>query len=153
MEKPPIDIDGYLSSRRRGHTPFALASLVQLLTACMSVIIIVLVIQEGARLRERVAVQSRDIEELSALKSVVSDYQREVVAMKAQREVEVTFTRERLQALEAKIQDGAPTQGHINQQSGPGKSLVGHRAKRAVNSVTWPAGYGYGAGGKYESCL
>ncbi|XP_066264138.1 uncharacterized protein [Branchiostoma lanceolatum] len=145
-EKPPIDSDGYFS-RRRGHGNFALASLVQLLTACMSVIIIVLVIQEGARLRERVAVQGREIEELSTLKDAVSDYQKKVVdydkqvaAMNAQREVEVTFLKERLQALEAKIQ----TQCR-NQQEGPGKSGVGHRVKRVVNSVTWPAGYGAGA--------
>ncbi|XP_078621315.1 uncharacterized protein LOC144887789 [Branchiostoma floridae x Branchiostoma japonicum] len=145
-DKLPIDSDGYFS-RRREHAPFALASLVQLLTACMSVIIIVLVIQEGARLREKVAVQGREIEELSALKSVVSDYQKkvldydkEVAAMRAQREVEVTYLRERLQALEAKIQNGVPT----NHQSAPGKSSVGQRAKRAVNSMTWPAGHGAG---------
>eukprot|EP00058_Branchiostoma_floridae_P012924 XP_002598412.1 hypothetical protein BRAFLDRAFT_83187 [Branchiostoma floridae] len=145
-DKLPIDSDGYFS-RRRGHAPFALASLVQLLTACMSVSIIVLVIQEGGRLRERVAVQGQEIEELSALKSVVADYQKkvldydkEVAAMRAQREVEVTYLRERLQALEAKIQNGVPT----NHQSAPGKSSVGQRAKRAVNSVTWPAGHGAG---------
>ncbi|XP_035661509.1 vitamin K-dependent protein S-like isoform X2 [Branchiostoma floridae] len=134
-EKLPMDSDGYFS-RRRVHGPVVFTSLVQLLTACMSVIIIVLVIQEGARLSERVALQGREIEELSALKSGVADYNKEVAAMRAQREVEVTYLRERLQALEDKIQNGVPTEGQTNHQSVPGKNS-GPRAKRqAVTSET-----------------
>ncbi|KAI8496510.1 UDP-glucuronosyltransferase 2A1 [Branchiostoma belcheri] len=136
-EKLPIDSDGYLSRRRgQGGGPLALTSLVQLLTASLSVVIIVLVIQEGARLTERVAVQGRQIDDLliavSEYQKKVVDYEKEMAAIRAEREEELTVLRERLHALEAQIQNSVPT---TEDQLGPGKTRVGQRTKRqAVNS-------------------
>ncbi|XP_078701801.1 uncharacterized protein LOC144927883 isoform X3 [Branchiostoma floridae x Branchiostoma belcheri] len=136
-EKLPTDSDGYLSRRRgQGGGPLALTSLVQLLTASLSVVIIVLVIQEGARLTERVAVQGRQIDDLliavSEYQKKVVDYEKEMAAMRAEREVELTVLRERLHALEAQIQNGVTT---TEDQLGPVKTRVGQRTKRqAVNS-------------------
>ncbi|CAH1244667.1 CNTNAP5 [Branchiostoma lanceolatum] len=136
-EKLTIDNDGHYNHRRgHGQGPITSASLVQVLTACMSVIIIVLVIQEGVR----VAFQGREmIEELSALKSAVSDYQekvsdheKEVAAMKAQQEVNT-------ETLEAKRAGD-----DINLQSEPGKTRLASVAKSYADTesadVTWQAG-------------
>ncbi|XP_035692711.1 uncharacterized protein LOC118427180 [Branchiostoma floridae] len=149
-EKLTIDSDGYQNHRRgHEHGPAALTSLVQLLTAGLSVVIIVLAIQQGTHVI---------IEEMSARKSAASDYQKmvadcekEVAAIK----VDVTLHSAQLKALEAKILHNGKTEGNINPQSEPGKtssaSVVDvpwqtgpahQREKRAANSVTWPAGAG-----------
>ncbi|CAH1238203.1 COLEC10 [Branchiostoma lanceolatum] len=153
-EKLLIDSDGYFGRRPAN---FPLASLFQLLTVSLSVIAIVLVIHEGARLTEKVATQGQ---ELSTLKTVVSDYQEEMVAVKAHQEAkkdaEVTFLRERAVALEAKLPSGVLADGDTNLQSELGDKVdpvdmaggatwrseaVQHqRAKRAANSVTYPSG-------------
>ncbi|XP_019616219.1 PREDICTED: uncharacterized protein LOC109463794 isoform X2 [Branchiostoma belcheri] len=157
-EKLTMDSDGYFSRRRGpGPGPIAFTSLVQLLTASMSVIIIVLAIQQGTHLI---------IEEVSVRKSTISDYQKivadlekEVAAIKARREADLT----RLEALEAKTNNAQVT-GDINSrpQAEPDKTsdasksvaesyastgsadVPAHhqRQKRAANSVTWPAGAG-----------
>ncbi|XP_066268007.1 uncharacterized protein [Branchiostoma lanceolatum] len=159
-EKLTIDSDGHFTGNRRGHGEhghIALTSLVQLLTACISVLIVALVIQEGARLRERVAIQGREIEELTVLKSAVfnyqkiSDYEKEVATIKAQQDAVNTET------PEAKVD--VPAGGDINLQSEPGKTRLASesadvpwqagsahhlRQKRSANSVTWPTGGGVG---------
>eukprot|EP00058_Branchiostoma_floridae_P009579 XP_002595067.1 hypothetical protein BRAFLDRAFT_125768 [Branchiostoma floridae] len=152
-EKLLIDTDGSFG-RRPAHVPFAW--LFQLVTAILSVITIVLVVHGGTRL----ATQDR---ELSTLKTVVSDYQKEVLAMKAHQEArkdaEVTFLRERVVALEAKLTSSTSANGDINLQAELGDQVdpsvtettdggatwrpgaVHHqRAKRAASSVTFPAG-------------
>ncbi|XP_035687857.1 brevican core protein-like [Branchiostoma floridae] len=152
-EKLLIDSDGSFG-RRPANVPFG--SLFQLVTAILSVITIVLVIHGGMRL----ATQDR---ELSTLKTAVSDYQKEVLAMKAHQEArkdaEVTFLRERVVALEAKLTSSTSANGDINLQAELGDQIdpsvtettddgatwrpgaVHHqRAKRAASSVTFPAG-------------
>ncbi|XP_078572199.1 uncharacterized protein LOC144859420 [Branchiostoma floridae x Branchiostoma japonicum] len=152
-EKFLIDSDGSFV-RRPAPSPFG--SLFQLVTAILSVITIVLVIHGGMRL----ATQDR---ELSTLNTVVSDYQKEVLAMKAHQEArkdaEVTFLRERVVALEAKLTSSTSANGDINLQAELGDQVdpsvtettddgatwrpgaVHHqRAKRAASSVTFPAG-------------
>ncbi|KAI8516132.1 Collectin-11 [Branchiostoma belcheri] len=136
---------------------FNFASLAQVLTAILTVVTLVLVIHEGAHLTERVAVQSQ---ELSTLKTAVSDYQKEVATLKTQQEVnknaEVAFLTERLVALEAKLSDGdTNTQSELGDKVDPAAEIyettsggtawrpgaVHHqREKRAANSVTFPTG-------------
>ncbi|KAI8482274.1 hypothetical protein Bbelb_399650 [Branchiostoma belcheri] len=150
-EKLTIDSDGYVSRRRGpGPGPIAFTSLVQLLTASMSVIIIVLAIQQGTHLI---------IEEVSVRKSTISDYQKIVADL----EKEVAVMKTRLEALEAKTNNAQVT-GDVNSrpQAEPDKSSTASRSvsesyastesadvpahhqrqKRAANSVTWPAGAG-----------
>ncbi|XP_019616228.1 PREDICTED: uncharacterized protein LOC109463801 [Branchiostoma belcheri] len=146
-EKLTMDSDGYFSRRRGpGPGPIAFTSLVQLLTASMSVIIIVLAIQQGTHYQK-----------------IVADLEKEVAVMKARREVDLTLLSARLEALEAKTNNAQVT-GDVNSrpQAEPDKTsdasksvaesyastesadVPAHhqRQKRAANSVTWPAGAG-----------
>ncbi|KAI8514071.1 UDP-glucuronosyltransferase 2A1 [Branchiostoma belcheri] len=94
-EKLTMDSDGYFS-RRRGPGPIAFTSLVQLLTASMSVIIIVLAIQQGTHYQK-----------------IVADLEKEVAVMKARQEVDLTLLSARLEALEAKTNNAQVT-GDMN---------------------------------------
>ncbi|XP_078592886.1 uncharacterized protein LOC144871379 [Branchiostoma floridae x Branchiostoma japonicum] len=90
-EKLNIDGDGYFNHRRgheNGH--ITLTSLLHVLTACMSVIIIALVVQEGARLRElERAFQGREMKSAVSdfmYQKEVSDYQNEVAQQEVNKE-------------------------------------------------------------------